>query len=319
MIYQYTLEGELVNGFENLKEASEQTDTSYTSISKCINGLDGRKTAGGYVWVEELVSNKNINKKVPKILLFDLETSPTRSYTFGLWKQNIGINQIISDWFCLSWSAKWLFSDSVMSNRLTGKEAIEEDDKRIITNLHSLICEADIIIAHNAIGFDVPRMNARFILNGLPPTSPYQIIDTLKVAQKEFGFSSNKLDHLCKLFGIQCKLETSFELWKGCMNGDEKSLMYMEQYNRHDVEMLEELYIKLRPWIKGHPNLALYTEAEEYACPNCGGTDLKENGFYYTQTGKYQAFSCSCGTVSRLRRPRLQLKPENLLKQSIAK
>jgi len=104
------------------------------------------------------------------------------------------------------------------------------------------------------------------------------------------------------------------------MKGDEQSLLYMEAYNRHDVEMLEELYLKMRGWIKGHPNLALYMEAESYICPNCAGKHLTEKGFYYTQTAKYQAFQCNdCGAVSRLRNPKLRLKPDNLLKRSLPK
>lgn len=321
MIYQYDLYLNFQASYETLKEASEQTDVSYTSISKCLNGTDGRKTAGGFIWSYEPLDHMNLPKsKLPKVLLFDLETAPILAHVWRLWKQDVGINQIVSDFFIISWSAKWLFSDTVMSNRLTSKEALEQDDSRIVKNLWTLLNEAEIVIAHNGQYFDVPKINARFILHGLPPTSPYQIIDTLKVAQKEFGFSSNKLDYLCRLFGIEGKLETNFELWAGCVKGDEQSLTKMEAYNRHDVEMLEELYLKIRGWIKSHPNLQLYMEADEQVCPNCGSDYLKENGFYYTQTGKFQAFSClSCGAVSRLRTAKMTLRANNMLKQSIAR
>jgi hypothetical protein len=32
----------------------------------------------------------------------------------------------------------------------------------------------------------------------------------------------------------------------------------MEAYNIHDVRILEETYLMLRPWIKPHPNMALF-------------------------------------------------------------
>ena len=126
---------------------------------------------------------------LPKILIFDIETAPMKAYVWSRWKQNIYLDQTVSEWFMLTWSAKWLFGDKTMSMRLESKEAIAEDDSRIVKGLWELINEADIIIAHNGERFDTPKMNTRFLLNGLPPTSSYRQIDTKKVAAKSFGFS----------------------------------------------------------------------------------------------------------------------------------
>ncbi|KKK55411.1 hypothetical protein LCGC14_3074810, partial [marine sediment metagenome] len=77
-------------------------------------------------WNPELSEYNNVlEKKTPaKVLVFDVETAPLRSYTWGLWKQNIQTSHIISDWFMLTWSAKWLFGEEVFSDRLTSKEAL---------------------------------------------------------------------------------------------------------------------------------------------------------------------------------------------------
>ena len=69
---------------------------------------------------------------------------------------------------------------------------------------------------------------------------------------------------------LRLKMDTDFELWAQCMQGNDSSLEYMEKYNRYDVELLEEVYLKLRPWIKSHPNVGLYMETEESVCANCG-------------------------------------------------
>lgn len=241
------------------------------------------------------------NPKLPKILIFDIETSPLRAYIWSRWKQNIYLDQTISEWFMLSWSAKWLFSPDVMSDRLTGEEALAENDSRIVASIWKLIDEADIVVAHNGLAFDEKKINARFLLNGLPPTSPYQSIDTKVIASKQFGFSSNKLDALAGYFGFEVKLDTDFKLWDRCMRGEDEALKYMEIYNRHDVELLEEVYLKLRPWIKAHPNVALYLESKEPVCSNCGNIHLTFAGNYYTQTGKYDTYRCECGALSRVR------------------
>lgn len=242
---------------------------------------------------------KKVDNKLPKILIFDLETSPLKAWVWGKWDQNISSQQLISDWFLLGWSAKWLYSSETYSEILQPNEVLYENDLRIVTKLWDLIDQADILIAHNGNKFDVPRLNSRFIVNGLMPPSSYKTIDTLLVARSQFGFSSNKLDDLANIFGLGHKLTTGFELWSKCMQGDEESLKYMETYNRKDVELLEDVYLKLRPYIRSHPNAAVYVDSLEPMCSMCGSTALTEEGSYYTNTGVFQQYRCTCGALSR--------------------
>ena len=203
----------------------------------------------------------------------------------------------------LSWAASWLGSGEVMSARLYGEEVLDECDFRIVKQLWNLLNEADIVVAHNGNAFDIPKIRARFALNGLPPTSFYQQIDTKIIAAKEFGFSSNKLDALAQNFGIGKKIHTEFELWARCMKGEDKALEEMETYNKHDVEILEEVYMKLRPYIKNHPNVTLYDDKVSHGCPTCGSEHLVEEGFYYTSVGKFQVYRCEeCEALSRSRK-----------------
>lgn len=245
---------------------------------------------------------KNIRKEV-KILIFDIETSPLLAWVWRRFKQNIYLDQTVKEWFMICWSAKWLGSEEVLSECLTPEEILKEDDKRITKELWSIIDQADIVIAHNGKKFDVPKMNSRFILAGLPPTSSYIQIDTKEIAAKQFGFSSNKLDALAGYFDIELKDDTDFELWKRCLKGEQEALDYMENYNRKDVTILEQVYLKLRPWIKNHPNIGLYLEEDNIVCPTCGSKHLSEdNSFHYTSVNKYKVMRCDdCGAVSRLR------------------
>lgn len=246
--------------------------------------------------------SKQSSRMRAKILVLDIETAPMRAFVWRRWKQNVHDSQIISRWFMLTWSAKWLFSDKTLSDKLTSKEAKGENDLRLAKNLWSLLDEADIIIAHNGERFDIPQINARFIVHGLKPTRPYQQIDTLKVARRQFDFDGNGLDNLANIFGITGKVETSFELWDRCVAGDTKALKEMETYNIQDVLLLEELYLKIRPWIKAHPNLGLYVESEEPVCHACGSTELEPSGDYRTAVGVYDTFKCKvCDSYSRAR------------------
>lgn len=243
--------------------------------------------------------------KLPKILVFDIETAPLEASVFqkSIYGKFISDDQILSDWFMLTWSAKWLFDDDVMSDRLTGREAINENDKRISTSLWNLLNQADITVAHNGDRFDTPNMNTRFIVNDLPPTIPYRTIDTLKVAKRQFGFTHNGLDALAKALGFDVgKLETRFELWKKCRAGDDESLKYMDEYNQNDVVLLEKVYLKLRPWIRPHVNVGVYMEEGSEVCVACGCKEVTwlSGKFYTTNANKYPLYQCDdCGAFGR--------------------
>lgn len=242
-----------------------------------------------------------IQSKLPKILVLDIETSPIKAWIWRLWKENIPIGQIDSDWFCLCWSAKWLFKSEVYSDWLTPEEALKEDDKRIMTTLRDLMEEADIIITYNGQRFDIPKANTRMLLNGLPPVKPFTHIDLFKHVKAKFGFASNKLDWLATKLGIPNKLSTRFELWRDCVNGKQEALNHMVKYNRYDVELLEDVYLKIRPWITNHPNIGLYLDTNESICPNCGSSLTNKVGDYYTSTGRYDLYRCECGAHARSR------------------
>ncbi len=242
-----------------------------------------------------------VDKPKAKILLLDIETAPVKAYVWRMWKENIRPDQVISDWFMLTWSAKWLGDEEVMSDRLTSDEAISENDERIIYSLWQLLNEAQIVIAHNGRRFDIPKIQSRFIFHGFPPTTPYKQIDTLEIAKRQFGFSSNKLDALASFFGFANKLETNFKLWKDCLEGDNNALIKMELYNRHDVVILENVYLKLRPYIHNHPNIALF-EDKVGVCPYCGSNEINEidSKYHFNSTTVNALFRCSsCGAVSR--------------------
>jgi DNA polymerase III alpha subunit (gram-positive type)/DNA-directed RNA polymerase subunit RPC12/RpoP len=278
--------------------------------------VEARKKARELVKLEK-------RKHLPKILIFDIETAPLEAYVYQkeVWKARVADDKIISQWFMLSWSAKWLFDDVVMSKAVSGKEALDEDDRRIVGGLWSLFDQADIIIAHNGGAFDIPNMNTRFVVNGFPPPSAYQMIDTLKVARREFGFTHNSLNALAKVFGVDEKIETNFDLWKKCKRGDAKALKEMERYNRRDVTILEEVYLRIRPWIKSHPNVGLFVNSDEPVCPYCGSEEvIEDDNHYYTMTGKYATYVCKrCGGISRARKTSFDKEKAKNLIVSIAR
>ena len=159
-------------------------------------------------------------------------------------------------------------------------------------------------------------LNTRLAFYGLPPLPRFQIVDTYIVAKKEFAFPSNSLKYINRFFGIKQKIENEgFMLWKKCMMGDKKALNNMDEYCQGDVVATEDLYFKLRPYITGHPNLALYFDDVDSRCPNCGSEDLKNEGYYYTPAGKWASLRCViCGSLSRSKNNELSTNKKKSLK-----
>lgn len=268
---------------------------------------------------KEVAFKKPVNIKLPKILIFDIETSPAISYHFGMFNINLSLDQIIEYPIMLTWSAKWLFSDEVMCDRVTVEEVLSRDDKRITESIWKLMCEADMVVAHYGDRFDIPMLNSRFIMNGFPPPTNFTSIDTKSIASQNFKFISNKLDALAIYFGFAKKLHTDFMLWRRCMEGEELAIQEMLTYNKRDVTLLEEVYLKLRPYAKRHPNVGLYIESEEPVCSHCGSSHLEFASEYYTQTNKYKVYRCDCGALSRVRQSSTDKKVRNNLTISLGR
>ena len=133
----------------------------------------------GDISVSEITEDTaNTYQHAPKVLFFDIETAPNKMHGWSLWNQNFGLNQIESEWFLLSYSAKWLGQDTVMYEDMEGIVSTE-NDRHLLDSLWKLIDEADIVIGQNSKAFDIKKMNARWIMNGYLPPSPYKQIDSI--------------------------------------------------------------------------------------------------------------------------------------------
>jgi len=300
------------NGFTSIK----QTGRKWADIGAEFElSEDAARKRMARHWGINIEAIEEEKKFEPRILVFDLETAPLSAYVWRLWKQNVNpLNgQLQSEWFLLTYAAKWLFDETMISGKLTKEEALAEDDTRLVQELWNLLNEADIVIAHNGAQFDVPILNGRFLKKGLPPPMPYKVIDTLKTAKKQFNLPSLKLDYIGQYLGLGNKIKTEFELWVNCLKGDDQALLDMEVYNVQDVKLLESVYLTMRPYIQPHPNLGLLITEDIQCCPSCTSTDLKWGGMYTTYTNSYKAFRCNhCGSIGRDRIP--QKKHLNLAK-----
>jgi len=229
-----------------------------------------------------------------KILLLDIETAPNTAHVWGLWQQNVGLPQILESGYVLCWAAKWLGEKEVFFDSI-----YESGHKTMLRGIHVLLNQADAVVHYNGTKYDIPTLNKEFVIHKIDPPAPYSQIDLLKVAKRQFKFPSNKLDYVAKALGVGEKVKhMGHELWIRCMSKDPEAWAMMREYNIGDVILLEQVYFRLLPWIKGHANYNQHQD--DKGCPNCGSGRFVRRGFSHTATYSYRRYKCSnCGTWFR--------------------
>src|SRR5574343_2111727 len=172
-----------------------------------------------------------------RVLLLDIETAPNLAYVWGLWDQNVGINQIVNSGYVLCWSAKWLDEEPVIFDSIN-----KSGEVSMLKHIHNLLNESDVVVTHNGVKFDLPTLNKEFLIKGFDPPSPYKQVDTLTNCRRLYRFESNKLQYVAQQLGLGSKVDHSgFELWVNAMKNDPAAWEEMERYNRQDVVLLEKL------------------------------------------------------------------------------
>lgn len=233
----------------------------------------------------------------PLICFLDIENAPNITYTWGFYEQNV--IKVIKPWHLLSCAYKWQGGKCQV---IANDRGDPTNDLKLCTQIRTLLDQADVVIAQNGDAFDIPKINTRLLVHKLSPPSPYRTIDTLKVARSTFAFSSNKLNDMGKALDEGEKLaHRGFEMWEKCLVGDRRAWDDMKRYNKQDVELLEKIYLRMRPWIRNHPSFGTYST--NMVCPKCGSDHIQSRGVGANNSGTFTKFQCQkCGGWSRVKK-----------------
>lgn len=257
---------------------------------------------------EKIIVPKSPDGKM-KILMLDIETTPDKSYHWGRFNVNIGINQTIEEGGLVCFASKWYGQNEIEFYSEWGDGKLQ-----MVLEAWRVLDEADVVVHFYGSRFDIPHLNTAFLKEGFPPPSPFKQIDLKMVVGHKFKFSSNKLEFVSRVLGLEGKVEhEGFPLWDKLMNEvrrngekpfsldiEEDAQVRMEIYNKRDVFLLDEVYEALLPWIPNHPHRHLYEEGR--GCPTCGADvgSMTDAGYAYTKLSKFRQFRCEiCSSYFR--------------------
>lgn len=243
-----------------------------------------------------------------KVLTFDIERRPRIVFEWDKTDSYTSKDKEIIRSSTICYAAKWYDSDETMfgsighGNYMWRQPEQTPGYRKMLQSLADLLDEADIVVGYNSANFDEKKVRGELVRMGLREPSPFRTLDLIRTTRR-MGWDYNSLAETAEALGLPGKTQhTGFQLWRDCLVGDADAWALMEEYNRQDVMLTEQVMDRFRPYIKDHPNLGLWADTDQHGdqlrvCPKCAGElRLVPGRDAGTAQSRYALHECmSCG------------------------
>jgi len=164
------------------------------------------------------------------------------------------------------------------------------DDALLLVDVQKRLSEADIWTGWYSKGYDLPFLNTRMLLAGVPPLPPIPHIDLYFTARSNYKLSSNRLAAWQEFLNLtDAKTPLLRKTWREAGAGDLEALKYVSEHCHQDVLVLRGVYERLKSSIRLHPRVG---GPDTGLCRVCGGQKFQSRGKVYsglTKTWKQKA------------------------------
>ena len=234
--------------------------------------------------------------KQPKILFYDVETTPLKAYIWRCGKQHVNQSQLITgsnayDIICIGY--QW--ADNKKAEILDwGYE--KQNSKQMIKSFTKMCDEADIIIGKNNKRFDDKHINTQRLIHGLDgrPDLLSKVDDLESQMRKHFYLPSNTLDYFSNMLNFGGKNPVQFQDWINIVEKKKiegkKSYKKMLTYCKKDVEDTVNIWKYCEKHMSPKLNRAAYKE--NICCVTCGSVNIIRNGTRQAGLTTYQHYYC---------------------------
>jgi uncharacterized protein YprB with RNaseH-like and TPR domain len=130
-----------------------------------------------------------------------------------------------------------------------------EEEKEVLKWLKKELEGCDLVITWYGSRFDLPFLMTRAIINDLDMSELLKIpsLDICEFCKRNLSFSKNNLSEVCKILGIPKNREISgrevLKLYLKAIHGDKKAKEKIIEHCLDDLEVLEEIFKKLEPYL----------------------------------------------------------------------
>lgn len=238
----------------------------------------------------------------PKILFWDIETTPLKAYIWRLGDQVVRHDQLTSDGFmydiiCIT----YCWNDGRPAQHFDWGYK-EQNSKNMIEQFDALITQADIVIGKNNKSFDDRHLNTQRLLHELPPLVGWgKKSDDLQVQMKKFfgkALPSQSLDYISKLLGVGGKIKMGLSDWVDIVEKKNiDSFHKMIEYGKKDVEDTRAIWERVVNHIEPKFSAKPKDPKLDMECPKCNSKRLQSRGVMATIQGSKQRYQCQdCGS-----------------------
>lgn len=237
--------------------------------------------------------------KKPKILFFDIETTPLQAWVWGCGKQFVSHKQLVSGHsrhgiICIT----YCWNDGKPAKSIDWGYN-KQDTASVVRKFDKIIAQADHVIGKNSDRFDIKMINAARMFSDLPgnPAWSKYTDDLEKQMRRYFRLPSQSLDYISGQLGLGGKIKMEFQDWIDIVErNDRTKFTKMIEYGKKDVEDTRILWYKLSEHFE--PKLNMSTFKDTLCCKHedCGSENLFANGTRVSGGSRYRNYLCNdCG------------------------
>lgn len=249
---------------------------------------DQRRKSANDIWRKYLRKSLEVSKE-PKILIYDIETSRLQADLWWSGQQYVSGNQITSEPKVITIAYKWLGSDKVEYLKWDKKQS----DKKLIKTFLKEYNKADMVIGFNNDKFDNRWINARALKYNYDVNTFVKSFDIMKQAKRLFRLPGYSMNFIAKFVGVETKLQhTGLSMWEAIQRGSKKeakkAMKLMVDYNVQDIIVTEQVYLRLRKYMKSPIHMGVLQDRAKSTCPTCGSDNVKLHKTTVTSAGTIQ-------------------------------
>jgi len=224
----------------------------------------------------ETILTLSVSRPQPKILIYDIETARMEANVWWSGQQYLNGNSITSEPRIITVAYKWLGEDKVHHLKWNKKQS----DKKLLKRFLEVYNEADYVIGFNNDKFDNRYINSRALKHNLEVNTHVKSLDLMKEAKRLFRLPSYSMNYIARYLGLETKLQHSgLAMWEAIQYGTKKeareAMELMIDYNVQDIVVTEDVYLRMRKYLKHPIHAGVTMGLERTTCPICGGNNTE--------------------------------------------